>query len=86
MHGKEQLRRIEALCSCASVCAEVLLEAQILHTCTSIYHLAVFLGITAVCNLPQVTDEVNKLALGQPNNEMLNSKDAQIIDVGQTRP
>jgi hypothetical protein len=34
---------------------------------------------------PQVAEAVNRLSLGQPKNELLNSADALITDVGQIR-
>ncbi|GFR52440.1 hypothetical protein Agub_g15014 [Astrephomene gubernaculifera] len=34
----------------------------------------------------QVAERVNQLAKGRPNNELLQSKAAQIVDAGQTRP
>lgn len=39
-----------------------------------------------VCVFPvQVAHAVNKLSVGQPNNELLHSRDALISDVGQIR-
>ena len=44
------------------------------------YVLLLLLGTCA-----QVIEKVNRLSRGQKNNELLNSKRAQIVDTGQLR-